>query len=138
MLLLTKELGESIEGTRELGHDQHCLEVVRDLKPRRIASGEVGCHLVDGDGGVLVVGDLDVHSRFELEVGSNDTVIVMTFQYVFWNGLTFFELFKLLFFTWIDHDPPCSHDLCLFLFLMFHSSHDHMAKRSHYCIMIFL
>ena len=28
------------------------------------------------------------------------TVIVMTFWYVFWNGLTFFELFKLLFFTW--------------------------------------
>ena len=29
----------------------------------------------------------------------------------------------------------CSYDLCLFLFLMFHLSH--MAKRSHYCIMIF-
>ena len=27
-------------------------------------------------------------------------VIVMTFWYVFWNGLTFFELFKCLFFTW--------------------------------------
>ena len=27
-------------------------------------------------------------------------VIVMTFWYVFWNGLNFFELFKLLFFTW--------------------------------------
>ena len=34
-----------------------------------------------------------------------------------WNGLKFFELFKLLF--GIDHDPPCSlcsHDLCLFSF----------------------
>ena len=40
----------------------------------------------------------------------------------------------------IDHDPPCSlcsHDLCLFISLMFHSSHDHMAKRSHYRIMVF-
>ena len=40
----------------------------------------------------------------------------------------------------IDHDPPCSlcsHDLCLFPFLMFHFSHEHMTKRSHYCIMIF-
>ena len=40
----------------------------------------------------------------------------------------------------IDHDPPCflcSHNLCLFPFLMFHSSHDHVAKRSHYRIMIF-
>ena len=40
----------------------------------------------------------------------------------------------------IDHDPPCSlcsHDLCLFPFLMFHSSHDHLTKRSHYRIMIF-
>ena len=57
-----------------------------------------------------------------------------------WNRLNFFELFKLLFSLGIDHDPLCSlcsHDLCLFLFLMFHSSHDHMAKRSHYCIMIF-
>ena len=54
-------------------------------------------------------------------------VIVMTFWYGFRNGLTFFELFSL----GIDHDPPCflcSHDLCLFSFLMFHSSHDYMAK----------
>ena len=34
-------------------------------------------------------------------------VIVMTFWYVFWNELTFFELFKLLFSLGIDHDPPC-------------------------------
>ena len=41
----------------------------------------------------------------------------------------------------IDHDPPCflcSHDLCLFLSLTFLSSHDHVAKRSHHRIMIFL
>ena len=66
-------------------------------------------------------------------------VIVMTFWYVFWNGLTFFELFKLLFSLGIDHNPPCSlcsHDLCLFISLCF-SSHNHMAKRSHYRIMIF-
>ena len=37
----------------------------------------------------------------------------------------------------IDHDPPCSHDLCLLLFLMFHSSHEYTAKRSCYRIMIF-
>ena len=41
-------------------------------------------------------------------------VIVMTFWYVFRNGLNFFELFSLFSFG-IDHDPPCSlcsHDLC--------------------------
>ena len=57
-----------------------------------------------------------------------------------WNVLNFFELFKLLFSLGIDHDPPCflcSHDLCLFIFTMF-ILHDHMAKRSHYHIMIFL
>ena len=56
-------------------------------------------------------------------------VIVMTFWYVFWNRLTFFELFKLLFSLGIDHDPPCSlcsHDLCLFLF-----SHVSFFTRSH-------
>ena len=70
---LIKKLGETIEGTRELRHDQHCLEVIRHFKPRRIASGEVGRHLVDSDGGILLVGDLDVHGRFELEIGGDDT-----------------------------------------------------------------
>ena len=69
------------------------------------------------------------------------SVIVMTFWYVFGTDLTFFfETFKLLFFIGIDHDPPCflcSHDLCLFTSLMFHSSHDPMTKRSHHRIMIF-
>ena len=63
----------------------------------------------------------------------------MTFWYVFSERTyNFFKLFIFLF--GIDHDPPCSlcsHDLCLFLFLMFLSSHDHVAKRSHYHIMIF-
>ena len=62
-------------------------------------------------------------------VGTVDLVIVMTFWYVFWNGLTFFELFKLLFSLGIDHDPPCSlcsHDLCLFPF-----SHVSFFTRSH-------
>ena len=39
-----------------------------------------------------------------------------------WNGLNFFELFKLLFSNGIDHNPPCSlcsHDLCLFLDICF-------------------
>ena len=61
VFLLTEELGESIEGAWELGHDQHGLEVVWYLKPRRIASGEVGCHLIDGDGGIFAIGDLDIH-----------------------------------------------------------------------------
>ena len=69
-------------------------------------------------------------------------VIVMTFWYVFRNGLTFLSNFLNFYSSFgIDHDPPCSprsHDLCLFLSLMFISSHDHMAKRSHYRIMIFL
>ena len=64
-------------------------------------------------------------------------VIVMTFWYVYRNGLNFFELFKLLFSFGIGHDPHVLYDLCLFLFLMFHYSHDYMAKRSHYRIMIF-
>ena len=69
------------------------------------------------------------------------SVIVMTFRYVFiGTDLIFFELFNFYSSLGIDYDPPCSlcsHDLCLFPFLMFHSSHDHMAKRSHYRIMIF-
>ena len=79
MLFLTEELGESIEGARELGHDQHSLKVVRDLKPGRIASGEVGCHLIDGDGRILIVGDLNVHGRFELEVGGDDARLPVLF-----------------------------------------------------------
>ena len=53
--------------------------------------------------------------------------------------LTFFELFK--FSLGIDHDPHVLYVHMTYvysLFLMFHSSHDHMAKRSHYRIMIFL
>ena len=61
MFLLTEKLGKPVEGGGELGHNQHCLEVIRYLKPGRIASGEVGCHLVDGDSGIFLVGDLDVH-----------------------------------------------------------------------------
>ena len=57
-----------------------------------------------------------------------------------WNELTFFELFNVYSSFGIDHDSLCSlcsHDLCLIFPFMFHSSHDHMAKRSHYRIMIF-
>ena len=35
----------------------------------------------------------------------SELVIVMTFWYIFWNGLSFFEFFKLLFSLGIDHDP---------------------------------
>ena len=71
-VLLAEQLGEAIEGTWEFRHDQHCLKVVRYLKPGRIALGKVGGHLVDGSSGVLIVVDLDVHGRFEFEVGSDD------------------------------------------------------------------
>ena len=67
-------------------------------------------------------------------------VIVMTFWYVFGTNLYFLNFLNFYSSLGIDHDPPCSpcsHDLCLFPFFMFHSSHDHMAKRSHYHIMIF-
>ena len=73
VFLLTEELGEPVEGSRKFGHNQHRLEVVGDFEPRRVASGEVGRHLVDCDGGVLVVGDPDVHGRLEFEIGSDDT-----------------------------------------------------------------
>ena len=44
-----------------------------------------------------------ITSRLQLRV----SVIIMTFWYIFWNGLNFFKLFKLLFSLGIDHDPPC-------------------------------
>ena len=47
--------------------------MVRDFKPRRIASGEVGHHLVDSNSGVLIVIDLDVHCGLEFEVGCDNT-----------------------------------------------------------------
>ena len=65
----------------------------------------------------------------------------MTFWYVIGTDLTFFELFKLLFFTLGLITTP--HVLYVHMtyvysfFSMSHSSHDHMAKRSHYRIMIF-
>ena len=79
MLFLAKELGEPIEGAREFGHDQHGLEVVRYLKPGCVAPGEVSRHPIDSDGGVFVVGDFDVHGRFELEVGGDDTGLPILF-----------------------------------------------------------
>ena len=71
-ILLAEDLGEAIKGAWEFRHDQHCLKMVRNLKPRRIASGEVCGHFVDCHGGVLVVIDLDVHGGLELEVGGNN------------------------------------------------------------------
>ena len=63
----------------------------------------------------------------------------MTFWYVFWNGLNFFKLFKLLFSLGIDHDPHILyvHMTYVYSFLMFYSSHDVMAKRSQHHIMVF-
>ena len=59
----------------------------------------------------------EVKERNTVLLAEDLVVIVMTFWYVFWNGLNFFKNF--LFSLGIDHDPPCSpcsHDLCLFLF----------------------
>ena len=67
-------------------------------------------------------------------------VIVMTFWYVFGTDLYFFELFKLYFHLGLITTPHVLYVHMTYVysfFLMFHSSHDHMAKRSHYCIMIF-
>ena len=71
--LLAEQLGEAIKGTWEFRHYQHGLEVVWYFKPGRVASGEVCGHLINGGSGVLIFGDLDVHGRFELEVGSDDS-----------------------------------------------------------------
>ena len=57
-----------------------------------------------------------------------------------WNGLNFFELFKKLYFHLGLITTPhvlYDHMTYAFSFLMFLPSHDHMAKRSHYRIMIF-
>ena len=67
-------------------------------------------------------------------------VIVMTLRYDFWNGLIFFELFKLYFHLGLITTPHVLYVHMTYvysLFLMFHSSHDHTAKRSHHRIMIF-
>ena len=57
----------------------------------------------------------------------------MTFWYVFGTDLIFFELFPFYLYLGLITTPmfSMSHDLCLFL------SHNFMAKRSHYRIMIF-
>ena len=78
-LSLAEELGEPIERAQEFGHDQHHLEVIRYLKPRCITSGEVSRHFVDGNSGVFLVTDLNVHGRFELEVGCDDTRLPVMF-----------------------------------------------------------
>ena len=43
--------------------------------------------------------------QYEPSCKYRGSVIVMTFWVCFWNGLNFFELFKLLFSLGIDHDP---------------------------------
>ena len=70
------------------------------------------------------------------------SVIVMTFWYIFiGTDLSFLNFLNFYSSLGIDHDPhvPYVHMTYVYSFsLMFHSSHDHMAKRSHYRIMIFL
>ena len=46
------------------------------------------------------------------------SVIVMTFWYVFGTDLTFSNFLNCYFSLGIDHDPPCSHDLCLCSFII--------------------
>ena len=72
ILPLAEDLGKAIKGTWKFHHDQHCLEVVRYFEPRHVASGKVGCHLVNSSERVFVVNNLDVHGHFELEVGGDD------------------------------------------------------------------
>ena len=57
------------------------------------------------------------------------------FLVCFRNGLTFFELF--IFYLGLITTPHVLYVHMFIPFLMFHSSHNHMAKRSHHCIMIF-
>ena len=64
----------------------------------------------------------------------------MTFWYVFWNGLNFFKLFKLFILHLGLITTPHAfyiHMTYVYSFSCFILSHDHMAKRSHYHIMIF-
>ena len=55
-------------------------------------------------------------------------VIVMTFWYVFWNGLTFFELFKFYSSLGIDHDP---HVLYVHMTYVYSFSHVSFFTISH-------
>ena len=66
-------------------------------------------------------------------------VIIMTFGNVFGTDLTFSN-FLTSFSPGIDHDPHVFSMIIWLMFIhffMFHSSHDHVAKRSHYRAMIF-
>ena len=67
-----------------------------------------------------------------------EPVIVMTFWYVYSERTYFFSNF-LNFILGLITTPHVHyvHMTYVYSFLMFHSSHDHMAKRSHYRIMIF-
>ena len=62
-------------------------------------------------------------------------VIVMTFLVHLRNGLNFFELF--IFLLGLITTPHVHMTYVYFLFSCFPTLHDHMAKRSHYRIMIF-
>ena len=68
------------------------------------------------------------------------TMTIMTFWYIFRNGLNFLELFKFYFHLGLITTPHVLYVHMTYVYslsLMFFCSHDHMAKRSHYCIMIF-
>ena len=62
-----------------------------------------------------------------------ERVIVMTFWYIYENGLTFFELFKLYFHLGLITTPLCSlhsHDLCLFPFHVSFFTRSHGQEKS--------
>ena len=60
-------------------------------------------------------------------------VIIMTFWYAFWNGLNFFELFKLLFSLGIDHNPHVSYVHMTYVYsfsYVFHFTQSHGQEKS--------
>ena len=89
---------------------------------------------------VEVSGDEDEDSEFDLE---DHEVAEDCHRYDFLVRLLewtyFFELFKLYLHLGLITTPHVFyvHMTYVYSFLMFHPSHDHMAKRSHYRIMIF-
>ena len=73
--------------------------------------------------------------------GVSTGVIVMTFWYVFiGTDLSFSNFLNFYFHSELITTPHVLYVHMTYVYsfsLMFHSSHDHMAKRSHYRIMIF-
>ena len=66
------------------------------------------------------------------------SVIVMTFWYVFIGTDLIFSFFFIYYSFGIGHDPHVHYVHMTYVYSLSHMfSHDHVAKRSHYRIMIF-